>query len=310
MNTSHNPIVRLWKWWFTPRSSDPTVAYRERALRVLLPLFSVLRVLVAIQNHSGLSDLLKPYASLWVHLVFVIIPLFFSFYFLAQQKIGWAGACFLLHWYLIDMLNLPAEGYWYPGIQISLILQVVMGTLLLPSRTILPYMFFQLLTVGLWGNWLDVNYYEPPLFFSGEPVAFFQRTILTLAVQESIIVFVVRYLRMEMEKSLRLQQVTIEQLQIEIADCQQAELSLQQLENIYRRAIDATGAVPYIFDPAARTLRFLGDGILSMTGYPASELMSYDQWNKVEQEGFPRGKLAHLTYEEADRITNEDPSIP
>ena len=97
---------------------------------------------------------------------------------------------------------------------------------------------------------------------------------------------------------------------IDVTERKQAELALQQLDDMYRRAIDAAGAVPYVSDPATRTLRFLGDGILSMTGYSASELMSYDQWNKVEQEGFPRGKLAHLTYEEANRITNEDYSIP
>jgi PAS domain S-box-containing protein len=442
VSQAQNSIVHLWKWWFTPRSSDPAVVYRERALRVLLPIITLLRILGTIQTYSGAPDLPKPYAPQWIYLAFFIIPLVFSFYFLARQKVDWAGAFFILHWYLTDMLSLPAEGYWYPGYQISIIIQAVLGTLFLPSRAILPFLIFQLTTIGIWGNWLDIHYYDPPLLSLDRPVTGFWMAFTTLAAQEAIIVFIVRYLRMEMEKSLRLQQVTIKQLQAEITDRQQieerlrksearhrsllenipaitylvgagqeplnptiyispqiekitgyaseeffkdplfwtnvihpddrvrviakseradltgeplvdeyrvitnenktfwfhdesvlvkddrgkplyrvgvwtditerkqSELALQRSEGLYRRAIDAAGAVPYVFDHATRTITFIGEGILPMTGYSASEMMSSGVWNSVVQEGFPRGNLAHLTYEEADRITDEDNSIP
>src|SRR5262245_17005911 len=81
-----------------------------------------------------------------------------------------------------------------------------------------------------------------------------------------------------------------------------------QLEDNYRRAIDAAGAVPYILDHDTFTFAFMGEGILSMTGYSASE-MTCELWNELVQEAFPRGNLAHLTYAEADRITDEDHSI-
>ena len=81
-----------------------------------------------------------------------------------------------------------------------------------------------------------------------------------------------------------------------------------KLEDNYRRAIDAAGAVPYILDHATFTFAFIGEGILSMTGYSASE-MTCELWNELVQEAFPRGNLAHLTYAEADRITDEDHSI-
>ena len=311
MNSLTNPIVRAWKWWFTPRSTDPTVVYRERALRVLLPVITLLRVLGTIQNYSGAPDLPKPYAPLWINLVFFIVPILLSFYFLARHKVDWAGASFLLHWYLIDMLSLPAEGYWYAGYQISIIIQAVLGTLLLPSRAILPFMIFQLSTVGLWGNWLDVNHYDPPLLSSGQPVAVFQRMFVTLAAQESAIVLIVRYLRLQMEKSLRLQQVTIKQLQAEVTERKQAELALQQLDVMYRRAIGAAGAVPYVLSHNSKhtfTFKYIGEGILSMTGYSTAEMTS-DLWNSLILDAFPRGKLSHLTFEEADRITNEDYSL-
>ena len=81
-----------------------------------------------------------------------------------------------------------------------------------------------------------------------------------------------------------------------------------QLEDSYRRAIDAAGAVPYILDHATFTFAFMGEGILAMTGYSASE-MTCELWNELVQEAFPRGNLAHLSYAEADRLTDEDHSI-
>ncbi len=219
MKSLTNPILRAWKWWFAPRSTDPTVVYRERALRVLLPIIVLLRTFSMIQSYSRMApNLPAPYAPLWVSLAVFVVPIYFSIFFLARQEMDWAGVFFILHWYLIDMLSLPAEGYWYPGYQISLIIQVVLGALFLPSRGILSFMTFQLITVGIWGNWLDINHFDPPLLSSGQPVAIFQRVIITLAAQEAIIIFIVRYLRMQMEKSLLNQQSTIDQLEDEIIE--------------------------------------------------------------------------------------------
>jgi PAS domain S-box-containing protein len=89
---------------------------------------------------------------------------------------------------------------------------------------------------------------------------------------------------------------------------QDNELALQRSEEMYRRAIISAGAVPYYLDHRVRKYTFMGEGILSMTGYTAAE-MHPDLWESLEQEGFPRGGLVHLTYEEADRLTEEDNDI-
>lgn len=226
VSQTQNPIIRLWKWWFTPRSTDPTVVYRERALRFLLPIFILLRS-VAIQNaYSNTATASPRYFPLWVAIA-VSALLFISLYFLLKDNVGWSGSFFLLNWYLMDMLNLPADGYWNAGFQISLIIQIVLAALLLPSRGILPFLILQLVTVGIWGHWLDVNHFDVPLLSSGQPVADFRRTIITLGVQESIILFIVRYLRLQMEKSLGIQQVTINQLQAEVTERQHAEARLR-----------------------------------------------------------------------------------
>ncbi|MBK8780258.1 MAG: GHKL domain-containing protein [Anaerolineales bacterium] len=63
-----------------------------------------------------------------------------------------------------------------------------------------------------------MNYFNPPLLSTGEPVSVFQVSFNILAGQETIIMLLIRYLRLEMEKSLHNQQTIIEQLQNEIVE--------------------------------------------------------------------------------------------
>ena len=95
-----------------------------------------------------------------------------------------------------------------------------------------------------------------------------------------------------------------------VTERKRAELALQQLEHMYRRAIDAAGAVPYLLnhETGAYEFIFIGDAIQDMTGYSASEWTS-ELWHSLHMEAIPYGALAGLTFEEADRLTNENPSI-
>ena len=96
---------------------------------------------------------------------------------------------------------------------------------------------------------------------------------------------------------------------IDVTERKQAELALQQLDDIYRRAIDAAGAVPYLIShDGPWKYNYIGEGIHSLTGYSAEE-MTAEIWDSLCLEVIPRGRLASLTFEEADRLTNEDNSV-
>ncbi len=82
----------------------------------------------------------------------------------------------------------------------------------------------------------------------------------------------------------------------------QAEAKLRYMESLYRRAIDAAGAVPYYRDFRTNTYSYMGEGIFAMTGYTAAE-MTPALWDSLELERYPRGQMAGLTYEEADALT-------
>ena len=88
----------------------------------------------------------------------------------------------------------------------------------------------------------------------------------------------------------------------DITERKHAEAEIQRLEELYRRAIEAAGAVPYFRDYRSGRYTFMGDGIRQITGYSAAE-MTPALWESLEQEGCPRGEMAHLSYEEADRLT-------
>ena len=90
-NLPDTPFTIL-KDWFIPRSSDPTVRYRERALRFLLPFIIVLRCLAINNNYSGKDGVPTPYAPQWMAMVVFIVPILFSFIFLNQQKVDRASA--------------------------------------------------------------------------------------------------------------------------------------------------------------------------------------------------------------------------
>ena len=85
---------------------------------------------------------------------------------------------------------------------------------------------------------------------------------------------------------------------------QKADAAVQESERIYRQAIEAADAIPYHRDFENNRYAFMGEGILEITGYSAAE-MTPETWDKLEWVGFPRGNMAHLTYEEADRLAEE-----
>jgi PAS domain S-box-containing protein len=92
-------------------------------------------------------------------------------------------------------------------------------------------------------------------------------------------------------------------LEQQVADrerAEEAEKRLLELEDIYRRAIAAAGAVPYRKDINANLFTFFGEGILELTGYSARE-MTPEIWTTIIKDCVFHGPLAGLHFEEAER---------
>jgi PAS domain S-box-containing protein len=85
---------------------------------------------------------------------------------------------------------------------------------------------------------------------------------------------------------------------------QKAESAVHESEQIYRQAIQASGAIPYFLDFRSQSYTFMGENVEELTGYPPSELTP-QLWEQMEVERIPRGRMAHLTYEEADQLTKQ-----
>ncbi len=77
-----------------------------------------------------------------------------------------------------------------------------------------------------------------------------------------------------------------------------AEEALRQSESVYRRAIEAAGAVPYYLDYRTGQYVFMGDKITEITGYSFDKITP-DLMSNIEQEYQLLGEAAGLTKEEA-----------
>ena len=78
----------------------------------------------------------------------------------------------------------------------------------------------------------------------------------------------------------------------------QAEKTLRDTEALYRNAIAAAGAVPYIRNHTENRYSFVGPGILELTGYSAAE-MSPDLWHRISIRSIMRGEASGLSEAEA-----------
>ena len=85
---------------------------------------------------------------------------------------------------------------------------------------------------------------------------------------------------------------------------QQAEAAVRESERIYRRAIEAAGAVPYYIDYESGRYLFMGEGIHQMIGYRPEE-MTLALWRQSVQETIMQGEAAGLNVSEAARLARE-----
>ena len=81
-----------------------------------------------------------------------------------------------------------------------------------------------------------------------------------------------------------------------------AEQEVRTTEDLYRRAIMAASAVPYLRDYGEERFLFMGEGIRELTGYTAAE-MTPDLWETLAMEHVMRGPIHGLSYEDALRRT-------
>jgi len=88
----------------------------------------------------------------------------------------------------------------------------------------------------------------------------------------------------------------------DITERKRAEQALHRTEDLYRQAIIAADAVPYLLDYKTESFAFIGEGILELTGYSAQE-MTPSLWTSLAQETIMRGEAVGLTVEEAIRRT-------
>ncbi len=80
----------------------------------------------------------------------------------------------------------------------------------------------------------------------------------------------------------------------------QVDALLRRTEELYRRAIGAAGAVPYVYDYRNQVYTFMGEGVKRLIGYAPQEVNG-KLWSRIIREATMSGEAAGLTKEEAAR---------
>jgi len=94
----------------------------------------------------------------------------------------------------------------------------------------------------------------------------------------------------------------------DITERKQAEEAILKSEQLYRSAIEAAGAVPYLRDYTTNRYEFIGEGIKTLTGYSAEELTP-ELWESITYESILSGQFTGLTYNEAINKANVEKSV-
>lgn len=131
-----NPLVKAWKWWFTPRSTDPDTQFRERCLRWVLFIgftFSSYLLILAFQSFGTVANF--PLESK------VLFAMVFTTYIATALLLN-SGKVNLAAYVLSSLLMLnvaidPTLVYWSPQSIIATSILMLFYALILPKNLIL-----------------------------------------------------------------------------------------------------------------------------------------------------------------------------
>lgn len=209
-----NSFARVWKWWFTPRATDPIDIFREKANRILLTIlvpFTTFGLLAAV-----LRQQISPIPNLFAAIVFLFISfVILSLYFLHKGKLSAAGLFILLIFLRSNFAGILNSGYW--GIEIipSFMLTIIMASLLLEAKYIIP------VAIGLVGMfasfvlWLENSPYMPVTAVPIEPGYFYVIVVALFLLSAAMLL---TFMRRELDNWLHALQNLISTLEDRVSE--------------------------------------------------------------------------------------------
>ncbi len=133
------------KNWFAPVSTDPEEAFRERVLRIIIPVLTIFRVALYIFGRTQTALI-----TVDVDFAIVLTLLAVSFFALMQQKILLSGIMILILFSFGDAIGINHNGYSNLSVFSSWVINVLFAALFLPWAGLLPYAIANIIHYIVW----------------------------------------------------------------------------------------------------------------------------------------------------------------
>lgn len=187
---AENGRPRIWRRWFTPRSTDRERAFVERTLRGIVPITVLITVL--------LNTLAMNVLSLAIYEVVLTIALpVLALFALMLGRTYLSGTLIIVYFLVALVASSFFSGYWGGAVSSIAILLVLLSSLILPQR-MLPWITLGVLLVIAGAVAVQVqNGIIPPLNEDGEPFTTPSLILFPTAFTLTFVLAYVIYLRRE-----------------------------------------------------------------------------------------------------------------
>jgi len=264
----------IWRGWFTPRSHNPLIMYRELAIRIFLPIALLFRG-SALFVGGYLSEPAVFFVLTGLFILFAAL----SYVALLRGRISWSGLFLLLLFVRGDLATLFFNGYWDSSIITLGVINILLAGVLLSSKyfdhyalALIATYLLAILLVDLGGNT------APP----GEPSLW-----LTLRLTFVFLAFTwvaVRYLKRRLEHYISTQQALIHSLEKEIQQRSAVEASLRESEERFRLISSLTSDYTFtsqLDENGKFNHVFLTGAFETITGYTPEAFLANGGWHNI-----------------------------
>jgi len=213
-------IISPWQKWLTPRSTDHDEAFRERTIRAIIPI--LVFITLAVYTRQFIVD--PTLTTLLVQLAegSVVFALLGGLtYAVTKGKITFAGQVITVLFVVGVFFMMIDDGYWSNDVHSMKLLVPLVAALVLPINLLIPATVTTVVVFAVVAIGQDLSGRVAPVI-DGKPLDTVWAAILDTFFLMMIEAVLLRYMRVEFDRRLRVISETAQNLRIATAKAKEA----------------------------------------------------------------------------------------